>query len=63
MKLRHILILSLLTLLWGWHSFFLLVRGGVNLKNILIAGAAGWMIIYPVLRRFRAADKNHEKNG
>ena len=63
MKLRHILILSLLTLLWGWLSFFLLVRVGVNIKNILISGAAGWMIIYPVLRRFRAADKNHEKNG
>ena len=34
----------------------------VSIGYFLIAGEL-WMIIYPVLRRFRAADKNHEKNG
>ena len=61
MKMRHYLILALLTLLWVWLSAFLLIRGGVNLENLLVAAAAGWMIIYPVLRRFRAADQDHGK--
>jgi|GEM_PF-4223523 len=41
MKMRHYLILALLTLLWVWLSAFLLIRGGVNLKNLLVAAAAG----------------------
>ena len=61
MKMRHYLRLALLTLRWVWLSAFLLIRGGVNLKNLLVAAAAGWMIIYPVLRRFRAADQDHGK--
>lgn len=61
MKMRHYLILALLTLLWGWLSVFVLIRGGVNLKNLLVVALAGWMIIYPVWRRFRAADRNHGK--
>lgn len=56
MKIRHYLVIALLTLLWGWLSAFVLIRGGVNLKNLLVVGVAGWLIIYPVLKRFRAAE-------
>lgn len=52
MNTRRILILVVLTLLWGWFSTFLLLRGGVTLKNILVVAVSGLLIIYPMLRRY-----------
>lgn len=57
MKIRHYVVLAVLTLLWWWLSVYVLLRSGINLKNILVVAAAGWMIIYPVWRRF------HSKNA
>lgn len=55
MKFRHYLVLSLLTLLWGWLSAYVFIKGGLNLKNILIVILSGWMIIFPVWKRYQAA--------
>ena len=41
-----------LALLWVVLVFLLFDRGGVNLKNLLIAAFSGIIIIYPLWKRY-----------
>ena len=52
MKIRSIIIMIVLGLLWLWLSVFLLLRGGVTLKNLLVVAVSGLLILFPLLKRY-----------
>ncbi|MDE6811645.1 MAG: hypothetical protein K2J15_04770 [Muribaculaceae bacterium] len=41
-----------LMLLWVALVLVLFVRGGINLKNILVATFSGFIIIYPLWKKY-----------
>ncbi len=41
-----------LALLWIILVFLLFDRGGINLKNLLVAAFSGFIIIYPLWKRY-----------
>ena len=48
-KIIGVIFLALLWIVLVWQLF---VRGGINLKNLLVAAFSGIIIIYPLWKRY-----------
>lgn len=58
MKLRILILLSILLIIWLWLAWLLLSTGGFNLKNLIILAMSAIIVFVPLWKKYFAGSQN-----